>query len=160
MAPLTPADYKNEPLASFLSAFFQGAYLPGRGGEGVGGGEQHAYRTVPAWRRSCGPMSAPEGPRPWFCLCGEHVQGKDGGDNPAHGICLAPAEPGMRRTVRRLLFPFRKSHSSKLQTQMQEVIILMVNFFSAEDRGATSGANLGLLSAGWSINTPLWTGFK
>lgn len=60
MAPLTPADYKNEPLASFLSAFFQGAYLPGGGGSG----EQHAYRTVPAWRRSCGPMSAPEGPKP------------------------------------------------------------------------------------------------
>lgn len=96
----------------------------------------------------------------WFCLCGEHVQGKDGGDNPAHGIRLASVELGMRRTVRGLLFPFRKSHSSELQTRMQEVIILMVNFFSAEDRGATSGANLGLLSAGWSINTPLWTGFK
>lgn len=62
MAPLTPADYKNEPLASFLSAFFPGAYLLG-GREG-GSGEQHAYRTVPAWRRSCGPMSAPEGPKP------------------------------------------------------------------------------------------------
>lgn len=88
------------------------------------------------------------------------MQRKDGGDNPAHGIRLAPAEPGMRRTVRGLLFPFRKSHSSELQTRMQEVIILMVNFFSAEDRGATSGANLVLLSAGWSINTPLWAGFK
>lgn len=66
----------------------------------------------------------------------------------------------MRRTVRGLLFPFRKSHSNKLQTRMQEVIILMVNFFTAEDRGATTGANLGLLSAVWSINTPLWTGFK
>lgn len=29
MGLLTPSDCKNEPLASVLSAFFQGAYLPG-----------------------------------------------------------------------------------------------------------------------------------
>lgn len=40
------------------------------------------------------------------------------------------------------------------------VIILKDNFFSVEDRRAASGANLGLISAGWSINTPLWTRFK
>lgn len=29
MEQLTPADFKNEPCASFRSAFFQGPYLPG-----------------------------------------------------------------------------------------------------------------------------------
>lgn len=107
MAPLTPADYKNEPLASFLSAFFQGSYLPGRGGVGVWGVGSSTpivlYQVggVPAGR--CRPLR--DGSL-WFCLCGEHVQGKDGGDNPAHGIRLAPAEPGMRRAVRQRLFPF------------------------------------------------------
>lgn len=39
-----------------------------------GGGEQHAYRTVPAWRRSCGPMSAPEGPKPLVLLEHKHAE--------------------------------------------------------------------------------------
>lgn len=111
MAPLTPADYKNEPLTSFLSAFFQGAYLPRRGGGVASSTPIILYQLggVPAGR--CQPLRDQS---LWFCLCGEHVQGKDGGDNPAHGIRLASAELGMRRTVRGLLFPFRKSQSSKL----------------------------------------------
>lgn len=35
MEPLTPADCKNETLASFLPAFFQGAYQPGEAARGA-----------------------------------------------------------------------------------------------------------------------------
>lgn len=151
MEPPTPADCKNQPLTSFLYTFFQGGLI------------WDAARSTPIILYQLGGVPAGRC-RPQRDRSGErkHVQGKDGGDNPAHRIRLARAELGMTRTAG-FYFLWGKgkkmsvnSHNGKPHTR----IILMVSFFSAEDRGAASGAHLGLLSAGWSINTPLWTRFK
>lgn len=75
MEPVTPADCADEPLASFLSALLQGAYLPGEAA-------QHAYLLNQLGGVPGGPSQPLRYQSRWCCLCGgpEHVQRDDGGD--------------------------------------------------------------------------------
>lgn len=77
-----------------------------------------AYLTVPAWQRSYTPMSVPKVRKLLYSL--EFVWRKQGGaertgvggwiDNLAHGSCLRPVDPEMRRKVqdcRVIMFSFQ-----------------------------------------------------
>lgn len=143
MEPPTPADWKNEPPALFLSAFFQGAYLTG--------GKRRAARLS-----YCSSLAALLGPRCGslryrslrFCLPGEHKhtlqEGRRGGDKPSTRPPLRKlhflSENGINTSV--------KSHNGGCNGDYTHGQFLPC-------RGAASGANSALISAGWSITRGL-----
>ena len=90
------------PSLCFLSA-----------GPGLSSGSStalRAYLTVPAWRRSCAPMSVPKVTKAsaQLSLCGEGAGGKrgaqweDGGDNLAHGSLFKACGSGNETEQTRL----------------------------------------------------------